>query len=85
MLEDGEPAELNLPTGGIFHSVKGGSLWTAGVYEVLSLSWRHRDTHADARTYKRVRSPPHNWPFCLRENCFSNGGRCQRTPAAGIS
>lgn len=31
--------------GDFFHSVKGGSLWTAGVYEVLSLSWRHDDTH----------------------------------------
>lgn len=55
----GEPAELNLPTGGIFPSVKGGSLWTAGVYEVLSLSWRHRDTrtHADGRadTHTRAR------------------------------
>lgn len=46
----GEPAELNLPTGGIVHSVKGGSLWTAGVYEVLSLSWRHRDTHTHTQT-----------------------------------
>lgn len=40
-----EPAELIPPMGGFFYSVKGGSLWTAGVYEVLSLSWRHRDTH----------------------------------------
>lgn len=31
----------DFPIGEFFHSVKGGSLWTAGVYEVLSLSWRH--------------------------------------------
>lgn len=40
-------SRVNSPYRGIFHSVKGGSLWTAGVYEVLSLSWRHHhDTHA---------------------------------------
>lgn len=39
------------PRGGFFHSVKGGSLWTAGVYEVLSLSWRHSDTHRCMSTH----------------------------------
>lgn len=53
----GEPAELNLPTGGIFPSVKGGSLWTAGVYEVLSLSWRHRDTRT--HTLRRAGGQTH--------------------------
>lgn len=42
------------PTGGIFHSVKGSSFWTAGVYEVLSLSWRHRDTQTHTHTLRRA-------------------------------
>lgn len=49
-----QQSRVDFPHGGSFHSVKGGSLWTAGVYEVLSLSWRHSDTHTHVQMHEHT-------------------------------